>query len=804
MIGYVESLFSNIRRWLNRSEWGIRLAGLSKSTATESDPGLVMIQIDGLSRTQLEAALKKGKMPFLNRLLKQEGYRLHTHFPGVPTSTPAIQGELFYGVKRVVPAFSYLDRQNKKIMRMFESDACAHVEIILAQNDPGLLKGGSSYSNIFSGGAEESHFCPGTIGWSGLLKLSNPLFLLHLIVFHGWSLVRIAGLGVLEILLAVVDSIRGVIEKYDLWKEIRFIPARVAICILLRELIVIGIKMDVARGLPIIHANFVGYDEQAHRRGPTSQFAHWTLKGIDDAIKRITQTAQRSPRREYDVWIYSDHGQEDCIPYPEENGRTLEDAVLSVFRQFGEFTGSLQNPAKGIQLHRSKWLGGSFLERLSGNLVEFKDPVEPSEISVTAMGPLGHIYGPQEVTLANRDALARKLAQEANIPMVMVPAEDDQIKIWTPDGEYHIPGDEETLLGSHHPFLKEAAEEWVQMCHHPDSGDFVISGWRLDGIPMTFPIENGTHGGMGSEETQGFALLPLAAPVPNSDNSFIRPIDLREGALAALEKKPLYRMQRPLKPMPTGFPLRVMTYNVHSCIGMDGEISTRRIARIIAQYDPDIVALQELDVGRSRTQQVDQAHEIARELEMEFHFHPALQIEEELYGDALLSRYPMRLVRSGDLPGPPHRPRLETRGALWVEIEVDGHKVQIINTHLGVRPVEQRYQIEALLGSQWLSHPECRGPVILCGDFNSSPGHKTCQRITQLLDDAQDVLDNHVPQRTWFGRFPVGRIDHIFVAKEIQVQKCLVPRTALTRIGSDHLPLIVDVVIPSATSSISS
>ena len=796
MIGYVERLFSNTRRWLSRSEWGIRLAGLSKSTGTESDPGLVIIQIDGLSRTQFEAALKKGEMPFLNRLIKQEGYRLHTHFPGVPTSTPAIQGELFYGAKRVVPAFSFLDRQNRKIMRMFESDACVHVEKILAQNNPGLLEGGSSYSNIFTGGAEESHFCPGTIGWSGLLKLTNPLLLLSLIVFHGWSLIRMAGLLILEVVLAVIDCIRGTIEKYELWNEVRFIPARVAICILLREFIVIGIKMDVTRGLPIIHANFIGYDEQAHRRGPTSQFAHWTLKGIDDAIKRITQAAQRSPRREYDVWIYSDHGQEDCIPYLKENGRTLEDAVLNVFRQFGEFTGSLQNPAKGIQLHRSKWLGGSFLERLSGNLVEFKDPVEPTEISVTAMGPLGHIYCPEKAKLANREALARKLAQDANIPMVMVPTDSNHIKVWTPNGEYHIPGDEETLLGSHHPFLKEAAKEWIQMCHHPDSGDFVISGWRLDGIPMAFPIENGTHGGMGSEETQGFALLPLAAPVPNSEKSFIRPIDLREGALAILEKKPLVRTQRPLKPTPTGLPLRVMTYNVHSCVGMDGKISTRRIAKTIAQYDPDIVALQELDVGRSRTQEVDQAHEIARELKIEFHFHPALQIEKELYGDALLSRYPLRLIRSGNLPGSPNRPDLETRGALWAEIDVDGQKVQILNTHLGLRASEQHHQTEALMGSQWLSHPECSGPVILCGDFNATPRHKTCRRITQILNDAQEKLDNHVPQRTWFGRFPVGRIDHIFVSKEIVVQSCIIPRTTLTRVASDHLPLIVDLLIP--------
>ena len=92
MIGHLERIFSNICRGLSRSEWGIRLAGLSKSTGTEMAPGLVMIQVDGLSRTQLEAALQRGKMPFLSRLINQEGYRLHTHFPGVPTSTPAIQG----------------------------------------------------------------------------------------------------------------------------------------------------------------------------------------------------------------------------------------------------------------------------------------------------------------------------------------------------------------------------------------------------------------------------------------------------------------------------------------------------------------------------------------------------------------------------------------------------------------------------------------------------------------------------------------------------------------------------------------
>jgi hypothetical protein len=69
------------------------------------------------------------------------------------------------------------------------------------------------------------------------------------------------------------------------------IPARVGINILLRELITIGSKLDIARGLHIVHLKLLGYDEQAHIRGPTSNFAHWSLKGIDDAIERISRAA---------------------------------------------------------------------------------------------------------------------------------------------------------------------------------------------------------------------------------------------------------------------------------------------------------------------------------------------------------------------------------------------------------------------------------------------------------------------------------------------------------------------------------
>ncbi|PIQ95901.1 MAG: endonuclease [Nitrospinae bacterium CG11_big_fil_rev_8_21_14_0_20_56_8] len=242
-----------------------------------------------------------------------------------------------------------------------------------------------------------------------------------------------------------------------------------------------------------------------------------------------------------------------------------------------------------------------------------------------------------------------------------------------------------------------------------------------------------------------------------------------------------------------------MTYNVHTCRGMDGKLAPDRIARVIAHYDPDIVALQELDVRRLRTRQLDQAHYLARFLEMEYHFYPALRVAGEQYGDAILSRFPMRLVKSGPLPGLPDHPRLEPRGALWISLTVGEEEIQVINTHLGLKKRERQAQVEALLGPEWLGHPDCRAPVILCGDFNFTPHSREFRKICHHYPDAQAALKDHRPQRTFTGRFPLGRIDHIFLDNTIRIYSVEVPRTAVTRVASDHLPLIAEIDIPRKT-----
>lgn len=237
---------------------------------------------------------------------------------------------------------------------------------------------------------------------------------------------------------------------------------------------------------------------------------------------------------------------------------------------------------------------------------------------------------------------------------------------------------------------------------------------------------------------------------------------------------------------------RILTYNVHRCVGTDRRLDVGRVADVIAALNPDIVALQELDVGRMRTNGVDQAHEIARRLEMAFHFHPAMRVEEELYGDAILTRHPERKVKSAALPGYDRVSALEPRGALWITVEIGGRELQVVNTHLGLVPREQQNQAAALVGPQWLGRPDRQGPTILLGDFNVTSASVVYRTLSGALHPARKRAVRRAPSATFPSVMPVLRIDHIFVSDEVSVSEVFAPYDPRTRAASDHLPLVMD------------
>jgi endonuclease/exonuclease/phosphatase family metal-dependent hydrolase len=233
--------------------------------------------------------------------------------------------------------------------------------------------------------------------------------------------------------------------------------------------------------------------------------------------------------------------------------------------------------------------------------------------------------------------------------------------------------------------------------------------------------------------------------------------------------------------------LRLVTYNVRRCLGMDGELSPKRIATVLATCRPDIIALQELDVGRARTLHVDQAREIALALNMQVHFHPALRIFEEQYGDAVLTPFPSELVKAAALPV---SIRSEARGALWVRIAIGGVHIDVINTHLGLRMGERAAQIQTLLGRDWVGGCHPKAHVILTGDFNCVPRSRSYRQLTSHLVDAQ----TQCPIRacaTFPSALPMARIDYAFVSQSIRVLEMAPVRSAETRLASDHLPLLM-------------
>lgn len=238
--------------------------------------------------------------------------------------------------------------------------------------------------------------------------------------------------------------------------------------------------------------------------------------------------------------------------------------------------------------------------------------------------------------------------------------------------------------------------------------------------------------------------------------------------------------------------IRVMTYNVHGCVGTDGRLDEQRIAAVITEANPDVVALQELDVERRRSNGVHQARNLAERLKMDFHFHPALTHLSEQYGDAILSKLPMQLVQKGMLPTSNSRLAFEPRGALLVRLETNQGHVHLLNTHLGLSWSERAAQVTALMSQAWIDDAVREHPFVFCGDLNALPGSRVYRAIIRRLKDVQRWTLRTRPRATFPSRWPVARLDYIFMNNRLKVHKVEVPNNALTQMASDHLPLIAD------------
>jgi len=246
--------------------------------------------------------------------------------------------------------------------------------------------------------------------------------------------------------------------------------------------------------------------------------------------------------------------------------------------------------------------------------------------------------------------------------------------------------------------------------------------------------------------------------------------------------------------------IRAVTYNIHSCVNMDGTVCPERIAGVIDELSPDVVALQEVDAGIPRTHHQDQAKIIGEILNMDFRFFPVVKNGDQKYGLAILSRFPFQDVRVGRLPTlyPRLRLKLQRRGVMWATLKTSSGSIHFFNTHLSLYRLERRKQSRAILGKDWLLAVPKEEPVIFCGDLNAGPLSPIYRRFTRYLMDAQkSSLYSDRSHPTFPSRRPFFRIDHIFISRHFRTLNTIIPTNENTRLASDHLPLCVDLEIDS-------
>ena len=807
------------RRWrrkFSRTRWVARLLNRDLSAPHSDEPGLLILQIDGLARTQLEQALANGRMPFLKKLIDRGHFDELSFYSGLPSTTPAVQAEVMFGARCAVPAFQFLHRATGKTALMYEQEWAKQIGRQLAEEHQLLLDGGRSYSNIYAAGAEESRFCAETMDGANLREMTRPWKLAIVGALYFLRIMRVAALAVLELIIALADMIRGLAGRQPWRAELHCIPSRVGVSIVMREWLRVMLKLSIEEGAPIIYGNFLGYDEQAHRRGPGSDFAHWGLKGIDSVIRDVFRTAHRSDVRDYEVIIFSDHGQEHTRIYEEERGVTIQVAATRAFAD-GALAG---RHVRGLDDYGAR---GPETDQRNRLLLRMKSarPAQPqataqelaNDVIVTALGPLGHIYLPIKLSHEQLRDYARRLVDDEHLPLVLFRGEHGHLEARNARGVWKLPEQAVEVFGAEHPFLAEAAGDLVRLAHHPDAGDLIVSGWQTDDMPRTFVQENGAHGSMGTEETRGFALIPHAIHLRHrratDGEHYIRGVDLYRAAWKFVHPdRPLAKSHDAHEIEQTAAPaavakeeaapaqelMRVMTYNVHSCIGIDGKVRPERIISVIRCCRADVIALQEVDSNRHRSRRHEQARMIADALAMSHHYYAISDWNGEQYGLAIISRYPLEHIQSGHLTPIDARRRSEARGALWVKLDTPAGRVHVINTHFGLRREERQRQADILLGDDWLGQIPNDEAIILCGDFNSGPKSPVCQALSRRLVDVQTRLPNAKPRATFISTMPVRRLDYIYVSRHFTVTAIRQPRTPTAKLASDHLPVCAELV----------
>jgi len=535
--------------WFNRRKYGALARRLGRGAV--SDPGddgrrgLIILQIDGLSHATLQQALARGVMPHLRRMIERDGYRLERWWCGVPSSTPAVQGGILYGNNEEIPAFRWYEKASGKTMVAKHPRDARILQDRLSAGRIGLLEGGSSYVNIYDGGARQSLFTISALGGERFFENARGASLLLLLLLSPIRLLRLAKDVTLDF---VRDLWQRLVGRFDTRVGRRRRPfsilsslLQIIASVVFRELQTFGMLLDIYRRLPAIYANFYGYDDVAHQLGPLDGETERVLRGIDGRIREIDATRRRfADRRPYDLFVLSDHGMSPCTPFQERYGETLgqfmatlaaRDTPVELDETFSREwrtrreAGFLLEELDGISAHLS-WRS----QRLAGvlrNFVARRIPADDEQeydlsrhrdLILRNSGTVSLVYFPlaahqmdlSEIELAY-PGLLRSLVEHPGLGLVLG-RERGEAMAMTVRGPRRLLNLDNSLIRDLLDNLPDpalAARQLARVACFANSGDLLLFGrWNAAGHAIAFEPHWATHGGIGGEQNRPFLLLP--------------------------------------------------------------------------------------------------------------------------------------------------------------------------------------------------------------------------------------------------------------------------------------------------------
>lgn len=240
---------------------------------------------------------------------------------------------------------------------------------------------------------------------------------------------------------------------------------------------------------------------------------------------------------------------------------------------------------------------------------------------------------------------------------------------------------------------------------------------------------------------------------------------------------------------------RVLTYNVHQCIGTDRHRDIHRVVEVIRHHAPDVVCLQEVVRRDHDRPEHAQPQHFADLLGMP---HSAVGLYRKLkdgaWGNVTLSRYPLHAPALLDLS---LRVRLRrTRGALYTEVHVHGRRVHLFNLHFGLAGFERSDQMKRLLARADEVAPH-GAPVVLVGDTNDWRNRLVRGRAAAAGFTSATCHPKHAGPATFPSTEPVAALDKLFLRGHVRAVRATVSRLALAKLASDHLPVLVELELTS-------